>query len=124
MTSSGGKARGHKQNCKHSDTQRTEEGGRILGLESAKLGSLPPPPFLSPGTQPHPIVRSLVGLLDTSDPQRKQRERGPETPHSALLTGQIQNKAWCVRDRLLIHSSQELSLAQSGARHRLGEPEE
>lgn len=43
MTSSGGKSRGHKQNCKHSDTQRTEAEGRILGLESAKLGSLAPP---------------------------------------------------------------------------------
>lgn len=57
-------------------------------------------------------------------PTENRGERGPETPHSALLTGQIQNKAWCVRDRLLVHSSQELSPVQSGARHGLGEPEE
>lgn len=69
----------------------------------------------SPRAQSHPLRRSLVALLDTSDPHRKQRtlrtrRRGAlKLPHRALLTGQTQNKAWRVRDGLLIHSSQELS---------------
>lgn len=51
-------------------------------MESAKLGSLalplshtavPTEELGSPSAQPHPLRRSLVGLLDISDPHRKQR---------------------------------------------------